>query len=170
MERTWVLSAPGGPHVGHMNLAIWVSTEEATSHYWNQYMMTQFTDAYIHMSPLTRPRVNSLAQGKKWRSSQNKIFKYACVIDVINISKDLGHKCVTGILLGPYIHYIYIHLSKMAISNHYMNQCLPRTKRVWMYCVIRRQWVNPLGPLYTGFTLIWIRNHYKMRMKLRIHS
>ena len=24
MEPTWVLSAPGGPHVGPMNLAIWV--------------------------------------------------------------------------------------------------------------------------------------------------
>ena len=25
MGPTWVLSAPGGPHVGHMNLAIWVA-------------------------------------------------------------------------------------------------------------------------------------------------
>ena len=23
MGPTWVLSAPGGPHVGHVNLAIW---------------------------------------------------------------------------------------------------------------------------------------------------
>ena len=27
MGPTWVLVAPGGPHVGHMNLAIWVSKE-----------------------------------------------------------------------------------------------------------------------------------------------
>ena len=29
MGPTWVLSSPGGPHVGPMNLAIWVAKPEA---------------------------------------------------------------------------------------------------------------------------------------------
>ena len=42
MEPTWVLSAPGGPHVGPMNLAI----REAIT--WT--LLTLFTDTYMHYS------------------------------------------------------------------------------------------------------------------------
>ena len=33
MGPTWVLSAPGGPHVGHMNLAVWVVTRDEMHRY-----------------------------------------------------------------------------------------------------------------------------------------
>ena len=37
MGPTWVLSAPGGPHIGPMNLAIWVGIDQATNHYRKQF-------------------------------------------------------------------------------------------------------------------------------------
>ena len=36
MRDTWVLSAPGGPHVGLMNLAIWgLNLQEETNTYYH---------------------------------------------------------------------------------------------------------------------------------------
>ena len=56
MGPIWVLSAPDGPHVGPMNLAIWERTgnwHSANSHSWWQSLLISRNGSYLHMGPFT---------------------------------------------------------------------------------------------------------------------
>ena len=48
MGPTWVLSTSGGPHVGHINLAIWVGTQPSGSLGSLQFQVTKIKEWPVH--------------------------------------------------------------------------------------------------------------------------
>ena len=155
MGPTWVLSAPDGPHVGPMNLAIRGSLLCFVVD-WFLRIVHIFFIRFYHMIALMQMRnswriwvntshestraVDSLAPGRFKVNFRWVIFKLILVVN------DWGMSCETA-LIWMSLDHIYGELTLVQAmawcrpaTSHYLSQCWPRS--LSPYGVTRPQWFN----------------------------
>ena len=153
MGSTWVLSAPGGPHVGHMNLAIWVFLIVPMSvlkydsvTWWHQAFNKHSADHRIrHISFLVTSLLDQL-------TSLKIAYEITCYLYLTALLR---------IALAPVMPYNDRTWSTyLTVSSHYLNQC-------WLI-FSEVLWFSPEGD-FTGNTFDDI-NHWDMLKYYTIKS
>ena len=124
MGPTWVLSAPDGPHLGPMNLAIRNGIIE----------LRQFWIRYGSLP------VNTLRQRQNGRFFPDEIFKWIFLNEYICIYLRISLKFVPRVQINNIPALVQIMAWRCPGASHYLNQ--------WWYsllthiCITRPQWVK----------------------------
>ena len=118
MGPTWVLSAPDGPHVGPMNLAIRAPAQANISHYcWAQAMATSvFIYYHIYSYWFINPNQSHQAHMLIQLTLMDRISTFVSVVTLWLDCRQLAYRC-TQILT----HWLLGILFNFQISNFQAN-------------------------------------------------
>ena len=123
MGPTWVLSSPGGPHVGPMNLAIWVPIS---------LVSFRADSLAIALIPKRQP----------WRIWLNAIREHTA-LDITQTKQTQTNRMHIRIVQKLYIHvyiYIYIHVFIYIYTTYCMSAYMDNTVyRIYIYGYITRR-------------------------------
>ena len=137
MGPTWALSAPGGPHVGPMNLAIRVGSDNVIMpNSWQAITWTSDDTVYVSL-------INSLAPGRSACNFENVVFKLALLIYIFKSSYDNVARWIPQELTDDKSTLVQVMAWCRQATSHYLTQCWPRS--LSPYDVTRPQWVNSLN-------------------------